>query len=174
MSRRRVRTLGFTLVAVAAIVVLAVVGLAPSKNASNRKAPALPREHLAGADVTLPELLSSAHGRSSLVVFWASWCGPCNQEAPAIERFSQSTEGKGRIVGVDWSDRRGSAIAFIRRFGWSFPILRDGEGTVGNDYEITNLPETFVLDRSGRIRRALHGPQTQASLNSALSGVEAS
>jgi thiol-disulfide isomerase/thioredoxin len=170
---RRVRALGPAVVVLAAIAVLAVVGLAPSKS-SGRKAPALPREHLSGADVTLPKLLSSASGRPSLVVFWASWCGPCTQEAPAIERFSRSAEGTGRIVGVDWSDRRGSALAFVRRFGWTFPNLRDGEGTVGNDYEMTGLPEIFVLDRSGHIRTALHGPQTQASLGHALSTVEAS
>ena len=170
---RRVRTLGPAVVVIAAIVVLAVVGLAPSKSTA-RKAPALPREHLSGAETTLSRLLSSAAGRPSLVVFWASWCGPCNQEAPALERFSRSAEGSGRIVGVDWSDRRSSALAFIRRFGWSFPNLRDGEGTVGNDYEMTNLPEIFVLDPTGHIRTALHGPQTQASLAHALSAVEAS
>ena len=170
---RRVRALGLAVVAIAAVVVLAVVGLAPSKS-SARKAPALPREHLSGTDVTLGKLLSSANGRPTLVVFWASWCGPCTQEAPAIERFARSVEGSGRIVGVDWSDRRGSALRFIRRFGWSFPNLRDGEGTVGNDYEMTGLPEIFVLDRSGHIRTALHGPQTQVSLGHALSAAEAS
>ena len=77
-------------------------------------------------------------------------------------------------MGVDWSDRRGSALAFVHRFGWSFPNVRDGEGTVGNEYEMTGLPEIFVLDRSGHIRTALHGPQTQASLTHALSAVEAS
>jgi cytochrome c biogenesis protein CcmG, thiol:disulfide interchange protein DsbE len=170
---RRARTLGLTAVVVAAVGVLALVGLAPSKSLG-RKAPALPREQLSGAHLTLGKLLSSANGRPSLVVFWASWCGPCTQEAPALERFSRSAEGRGRIVGVDWSDRRGSALAFIRRFGWSFPTLRDGEGTVGNDYEMTGLPEVFVLDRSGHIKTELHGPQTQASLTHALSTVEAS
>lgn len=170
---RRVRALGLALLVIAAVVVLAVVGLAPSRS-SGRTAPALPREHLSGTEVTLGKLLSSADGRPSLVVFWASWCGPCTQEAPAIERFSRSAEGSGRIVGVDWSDRRRSALAFIHRFGWSFPNARDGEGTVGNDYEMTGLPEIFVLDRSGHIRTALHGPQTQASLTHALSAVEAS
>jgi thiol-disulfide isomerase/thioredoxin len=173
MMSRRVRTLALATVVLAAIVVLVLVGLAPSKS-SGRKAPALPREHLSGADVTLPTLLAGDGRRASLVVFWASWCGPCTQEAPAIERFSRSAEGRGRIVGVDWSDRRGSALAFIRRFGWSFPNLRDGEGTVGNDYEMTGLPEIFVLDHSGRIRMELHGPQTQASLGRELSTVEAS
>jgi cytochrome c biogenesis protein CcmG/thiol:disulfide interchange protein DsbE len=166
--------LGLSAIAATVIAVLVVVGLAPSKNvAAGRPAPALPSEHLAGAGETLPALLASAAGRPSMIVFWASWCGPCTQEAPAIERFSRSAQGHGRIAGVDWSDRRSSALAFIHRFGWTFPNLRDGEGTVGNRYEMTGLPEIFVLDRHGLIRMALHGPQTEASLTGALRAVEA-
>ena len=158
----------------AAIAALAVFGF-KSSGGSAKGTPAheLPAEHLAGAAVTLPELLRSAHGHPSLVVFWASWCEPCIQEAPALERFSQSPEGKGRLVGVDWSDRRSGATAFIHRFGWTFPTLRDGNGTVGNDYEIAVLPTTFVIDSSGRIRRTLRGPQTEASLRQAVQAVEA-
>ena len=106
-------------------------------------------------------------------MFWASWCGPCNHEAPALERFSRSPEGQGRVVGVDWSDERSGATAFIHHFGWTFPNVRDGNGVVGNDYELTSLPTTFVLDSSGRIRRTLHGPQNEASWRRALRAVEA-
>jgi thiol-disulfide isomerase/thioredoxin len=160
---------------VAAIAVLAIFGLASSSSSKHRRAaPQLPSEHLAGPAATLPALLRSAHGRPAAVVFWASWCGPCNQEAPALERFSQSPAGRGRIVGVDWSDARSGATAFIRKYGWTFPTLRDGEGTVGNEYEMSDLPTTFVLDGSGHIARALRGPQTEASLSRALAAVEAS
>jgi cytochrome c biogenesis protein CcmG, thiol:disulfide interchange protein DsbE len=157
----------------AAIAALAVFGLKSSGSSKQgRKAPALPREHLAGPAVTLPSLLASAHGRPALVVFWASWCEPCIREAPAFERLAQSPEGKGRMVGVDWSDARSGATAFIRRFGWTFPILRDDSGLVGNSYEIANLPTTFVLDGKGRIVRTLRGPQTEASLRQALQTAE--
>ena len=157
----------------AVIAVLAILGLKSSSSSIKGKpAHELPAEHLAGAPATLPALLRSAHGRSSLVVFWASWCEPCRGEAPALERFSQSPEGRGRMVGVDWSDARSSATAFIRHYGWTFPNLRDGNGTVGNSYELINLPTTFVLDSSGRVRRALRGPQTEDSLRRALRAVE--
>ena len=157
--------------AAAAIVLLVVFGFAPSsKSRAGRKAPGLPSEHLGGAAVTLPKLLAQAGGRPSLVVFWASWCGPCATEAPALQAFSRSAEGRGRIVGVDWSDGRSGALAFIRRFGWTFPTLRDGEGLVGNEYGMTGLPTTFVLDGRGRIAATLRGPQTAASLSAALSG----
>jgi thiol-disulfide isomerase/thioredoxin len=156
-----------------AIAALAIFGFKSSGSTSKGKqAHELPAEHLSGAAMTLPALLHSAHGRPALVVFWASWCGPCTHEAPALERFSQSAEGKGRMVGVDWSDARSGATAFIHHYGWTFPNFRDGNGAVGNDYELTGLPTTFVLDSNGRVRRTLRGPQTEASLRQALRAVE--
>jgi cytochrome c biogenesis protein CcmG, thiol:disulfide interchange protein DsbE len=160
-------------VALAAIVAFAVFGLSSSHStATGRKAPELPRERLAGPPVTLASVLSSAHGRATLVVFWASWCGPCVHEAPAIERFSQSTAGRGRVVGVDWSDGLSGARAFVKAHSWTFPNVRDSEGTVGNDYRLTGLPTTFVLDPSGRIRAALRGPQDASTLAHAMASVK--
>ncbi|HXP37457.1 MAG TPA: TlpA disulfide reductase family protein [Solirubrobacteraceae bacterium] len=159
--------------ALAAIVAFVVFGLSSSHStATGRRAPELPREHLAGPAVTLSSMLASAHGRATLVVFWASWCGPCMREAPAIERFSQSAEGRGRIVGVDWSDGLSGARAFIKDHGWTFANVRDAEGTVGNDYRMTDLPTTFVLDSSGRIRAALRGPQDASTLAKAMASVK--
>jgi thiol-disulfide isomerase/thioredoxin len=171
MRSRRLRLLGWTLAAGAALAAFVVFGLASDRSASaGRPAPALPREHLAGPPITLAGLLASAEGRPALVVFWASWCGPCVREAPALERFSRSAAGRGRIVGIDWSDGLSGARSFIRRFGWTFSNLRDSEGTVGNDYRLTGLPTTFVLAASGRIRAVLRGPQTEQSLDRALAG----
>ncbi len=168
---RRLRLLAGTLLLAAAIAAAAVFGLA-SHSASGRLAPALPREALLGAPVTLASLLAGAGGRPALVVFWASWCGPCAQEAPALERFSRSPAGRGRIVGVDWSDALSGARAFVRRYAWSFPNVRDAEGLVGNAYRLIGLPTTFVLDAHGRIRATLRGPQSERSLRAALATVE--
>jgi thiol-disulfide isomerase/thioredoxin len=168
---RRLGLLAGTLALVVTIAAAAVFGLA-SHPLSGRPAPALPRESLVGPPVTLASLLAGARGRPALVVFWASWCGPCAQEAPALERFSRSAVGRGRIVGVDWSDARSGAEAFIRRYAWSFPNVRDAEGTVGNAYRLTGLPTTFVLDTHDRIRAVLRGPQSEHSLRTALAGVE--
>ena len=170
---RRLRLLGWTLVAAAVLAVLGVVGLAHDKSAdSGRAAPALPHEHLVGGPTTLAGLLSADGHRSAVIVFWASWCGPCAKEAPALERFADSTAGRGRIVGVDWSDAASGARSFIHRYHWSFPNVRDGEGTVGDAYRLTGLPTTFVIDAHGHIRAVLRGPQTAISLSVALAGVE--
>jgi thiol-disulfide isomerase/thioredoxin len=169
---RRPRLLLWAL-ALAVIGALVVFGLASNRSTSlGRPAPALPRERLAGPPVTLAGVLSTAHGRATLVTFWASWCGPCAREAAALERFSNSPSGRGRLVGVDWSDGLAGARSFVVRHGWSFPNVRDGEGTVGNDYHLTGLPTTFVLDSSGHIRATLQGPQNAASLARAMASIE--
>jgi cytochrome c biogenesis protein CcmG/thiol:disulfide interchange protein DsbE len=161
------------LVLLAGVAAVAVFGLAGSGTGpSGRRAPGLPQERLGGSATTLSTLLAGADGRPVLVVFWASWCGPCGQEAPALERFARSAAGRARIVGVDWSDALSGARTFIARHRWTFPNVRDAEGTVGNSYELTGLPSTFVVDAHGRIRGVLRGPQTEATLEHALASVE--
>ena len=147
---RRWRVLLTSAAIAAALAALIVFGLSSSRSASvGRRAPALPREHISGPPATLAQLLASAHGRATLVTFWASWCGPCAKEAPALERFSRSAAGQGRIVGVDWSDGLAGARSFVAQHGWTFPVLRDAEGTVGNDYRLT-VPAEHVRDRRRR------------------------
>ena len=172
MSRRTARRLGVALAVLAAVVLVAVFGLAGTSPIPNRPAPGLPRERLSGSPATLTSLLSSSHGKPVLIVFWASWCGPCSKEAPALESFARSSEGRTRIVGVDWSDARSGARSFIAHHGWTFPNVRDGEGTVGNSYGLTVLPTAFVVGGRHRILDVLRGPQSQASLEQALASAE--
>jgi thiol-disulfide isomerase/thioredoxin len=165
-SRRRLVLYALLIAALAA---LAVIGLAGT-SAVRRRAPQLPSSTLSGPPVTLTSLLSQAAGRNTLVTFWASWCTPCKSEAPALERFARSSRGRGRIVGVDFSEEPAPARAFIHRYGWTFANLRDAYGVVGNAYRMRGLPTTFVIDSSGRIARELQGPQTLSSLTRALGG----
>jgi cytochrome c biogenesis protein CcmG, thiol:disulfide interchange protein DsbE len=167
MSPRRVsrRALLAWSLAALALVVLAIFGLSGSKTAIGRAAPALPTDRLSGTSVSL----ASLHGRPALVVFWASWCTPCEQEAPALERFSRALNGQATLVGVNWSDPSlAGANAFVKRFGWTFPVLRDPDETSGQKYGVSGLPTTYAIDTSGHIRDTLRGPQTQASLGQAL------
>jgi thiol-disulfide isomerase/thioredoxin len=163
--RGRLRPVAWALAVLAAIAVLAIVGLASKHSpAAGRPAPALPKEHLSGPST--PSF--GAGGHSKIVVFWASWCEPCAQEAPAVQRVAQSAIGRGRVIGVDWNDGLPGARSFIRDHSWTFPNVRDGEGTVGSAYRLIGLPTTFVVDADGRIRSMLSGPQSEASLVRAL------
>jgi cytochrome c biogenesis protein CcmG/thiol:disulfide interchange protein DsbE len=159
------RKLGLWTLGIAALAAGLVAGLASSRSPSvGRPAPALPRERLAGP-------AAPATARRAVVVFWASWCEPCAREAPALERFALTASGRGRVIGVDWSDSLTGARAFIHRYGWTFANLRDAEGTVGSDYHLAGLPTSFVLDAAGRIRAELRGPVDERSLDRALASV---
>jgi thiol-disulfide isomerase/thioredoxin len=158
------RTLLLWTLAAAGAAALVAFGLHSGRAASvGRVAPALPRERLAGPPVTIARL-----GHPAVVTFWASWCEPCTREAGALERFALSPSGQGRLIGVDWSDGLSGARAFIRRHAWSFANVRDADGRVGNDYQLTGLPTSFIIDADGRIRAVLRGPQTEHSLERAL------
>jgi cytochrome c biogenesis protein CcmG/thiol:disulfide interchange protein DsbE len=151
-------------VLIGAAVLLAVVGISMTRSSSpERPAPALPTQTLRAPAVSLAML----RGHPVLVNFWASWCHPCRQEAPQLTRFAHQASGV-RLVGVDTGDNAGDARSFIRRYRWDFPVLRDGDSSVGDRYAIHGLPTTFALDARGRIVRTLVGPQTVDTLDAAL------
>lgn len=161
---------------VPAVAVVAVVGLiafevlSAGSDDKAKPAPALPTAVLQAPRATLAGL----RGKPALINFWASWCDPCRKEAPELERFDRSLHGAARLVGVDYTDQAGAARGFIHRYGWTFPVLSDPNGTYGARYEFSGLPTTVVLDPRGRIVQTLRGPQTLADLRAALESARTS
>src|SRR5205823_327240 len=78
--------------------------------------------------------LASLRGKPALINFWASWCHPCQEEAPRLQRFAAGLGGRGHLAGVDYSDAPSDARAFIRRYRLTFPVPRDGSGTTGGGH----------------------------------------
>ena len=157
------RLIALFVLGVAALV--AAVLIAGTRSTTRRAAPP---QVLVPPAVTLANL----RGKPALINFWASWCHPCQEEAPRLQRFAASLRGRGHLVGVDYSDNLHDARAFIRRYRWTFPVLRDGSGTTGSAYGIPGLPTTAVLNAQGRIVKTLIGPQTQTTLDSALKSAQ--
>lgn len=152
-------------VAVALVVgLIAFEVLSSGPGDQGKPAPPLPSAVLQAPKTTLATL----RGKPALVNFWASWCEPCREEAPQLERFDRSLHGAARLVGVDYTDRVDAARSFIRRYGWTFPVLSDPDGIYGSRYKFSGLPTTVVLDSEGRIVQTLRGPQTVAALRGAL------
>ena len=80
------------------------------------------------------------------VYFWASWCGPCENEAPLIQELWPEYEARGySFVGVNILDSEDSARAFVERHGLTFPTVFDGNGDAYLDYGVYGVPEAFFL-----------------------------
>ena len=105
--------------------------------------------------------LASYRGKPVVLNFWASWCEPCKSEAAVLERDWTSYRGHGVVfLGVDYNDLGSDARRFVSAHALTFPMLEDGSGTVTGDYGISQVPETYVLNRQGRVVLHLAGPVT--------------
>jgi len=103
--------------------------------------------------------LAEYEGRWVLVNFWASWCVPCKQEAPALEEFQRQHGGpKFTVLGIDTRDLTDDGREFARRYGLSYPQLRDGGGGAAHGFGTTGVPENFLVDPTGKVRWLLPGP----------------
>jgi cytochrome c biogenesis protein CcmG/thiol:disulfide interchange protein DsbE len=105
--------------------------------------------------------LASYRGKPVVLNFWASWCEPCKTEAAALERDWTSNRGRGVVfLGVDYHDLASDARRFVSAHALTFLMLEDGSGTVTGRYGISQVPETYVLNREGRVVAHLRGPIT--------------
>ena len=105
--------------------------------------------------------LASYRGKPVVLNFWASWCEPCKSEAAVLERDWTTYRGRGVVfLGVDYHDLGSDARRFVSAHALTFPMLEDGSGSVTDRYGISQVPETYVLDRQGRVVAHLRGPIT--------------
>jgi len=145
--------------AVLALVGLLVYGLVSkgsSRVAVGEAAPATSLPRLEGGG---EGSLAHYKGHWVLVNFWASWCIPCRQEAPALEEFQQRHGGSQfTVLGIDTRDLTDDGQAFAQRYGLSYPQLRDGDGNAAHSYGTTGVPENFLVDPKGIVRWELPGP----------------
>ncbi|HYC00645.1 MAG TPA: TlpA disulfide reductase family protein [Candidatus Limnocylindrales bacterium] len=102
--------------------------------------------------------LSAYRGQVVLVNLWATWCPPCIEEMPLLNRIADLYRDKGLVVlGVAGDDDVSRVHDFVERTPLKFEILLDPDGAIGTQYGITGYPETFFVDREGRIRDKIIG-----------------
>jgi cytochrome c biogenesis protein CcmG/thiol:disulfide interchange protein DsbE len=98
-----------------------------------------------------------------VVNFWASWCTPCRDESPLLERWQKRLAGdRATVLGVDTEDVASDALGFARRMKLTYPLLRDRDGAAARRFGVTGYPETVVLDRRGRVAAVKRGPVDDA------------
>ena len=114
--------------------------------------------------------LQSMAGHPVIVNFFASWCGPCQQETPLIARFYRARQGHVAIIGVDVNDSAANAVAFVRKSGVTYPVAVDPMPMrTAVAYNLPGLPATFFLNARHLIVKRIYGPITQAELSSGAS-----
>jgi len=121
----------------------------------------IPTQELASADFKLELItggtvsLSSYRGKVVLLSFWATWCVPCQQEMPAMQKLYDQLKSKGLVVvAVDVAEDKATVAAFLRKNGYTFPVLLDTTGEVaGNSvYSANAIPTNYIIDKNGKIR----------------------
>ena len=108
--------------------------------------------------------LESLRGTPVVLNFWASWCGPCIEEAPMLSRAWREYGDRVEFVGVDIRDARSDALAFVAQTGLGYVHIRDEDLEIYDDYGLTGQPETFFIDDEGVVVEHVNGPLFEDTL----------
>lgn len=131
----------------------------------DRPAPQLTLSDLEGKLVSLGDY----HGQVVLVNNWVTWCPPCRAEMPVLEAYYQAHRDKGFVIlAIEAGDPAAEVSAFVQKYRLSFPVLLDPEGRSLAAFQNMALPNTYVIDRQGRVRLAWTGPVDQTTLETYL------
>ncbi|MGH3071709.1 MAG: redoxin domain-containing protein [Gaiellaceae bacterium] len=114
--------------------------------------------------------IGSLRGKTVVLNFWATWCGPCKDETPLLqEAWLRWRDQDVVFVGVDIRDFRGDARDFLARYGVTYPNVFDGKGSTVGRYGVAGVPETYFIDTRGRVRYRIAGPvETGDELDDAI------
>jgi cytochrome c biogenesis protein CcmG, thiol:disulfide interchange protein DsbE len=128
----------------------------------------LPTDPTAIPEFTLADYrhaLAELHGTPVVVNVWASWCGPCREEAPLLAAAHRTYGDRVQFIGVDILDERGSARAFMREFGWTYPSVYDPSGEIRDGLGLLGQPVTLFYDASGELANTWTGPLSPEALD---------
>jgi cytochrome c biogenesis protein CcmG/thiol:disulfide interchange protein DsbE len=103
--------------------------------------------------------LSKQRGKVVFVNFWATWCAPCREEMPSMQKlYERLPKDKFNMVALYNNDKPAAVNSFVAKLGITIPILNDESNIIGPRYGLTGLPETFIIDKQGVIREKFIGP----------------
>ena len=157
----------FEFAVLAAVSSLAACSPAPkSEPVVGQAAPPLSAATIAGPHFDLVSL----RGRWVVVNFFASWCEPCRQEGPALVRFTTEHDQRhdASVVGVVFEDSPTAAERLEHAEGGTWPLVADPTGSIGARYQVTALPQSFLIAPDGRVDRHIYGGVSAAELDATI------
>lgn len=149
-----------------ALVALLIFGVLQTNSSDTSIDEAVARgERPVAHDASLPVVdgdplrLADFRGKVVVVNFFAHWCEPCKEEAPMLARAQREFASRGAtLIGIASNDTTDQVRTFVRDYDVNYPVVSDVDGTFSAAYGVAGIPETFVLDRRGRIAALLRGP----------------
>ena len=158
---------GLVVLALVALLAYGVASNEPSRTLDNAvsagKRPPAPAFELPDLKGAGDSSLADFKGKVVLLNVWASWCEPCRAESPLLQRWHQRMlRGNGTVLGIDTLDVKGDALGFIRRFNLTYPQLHDRDGDAIRKFGVVAYPESFLIDRQGRVAATKRGPVDDA------------
>jgi len=151
--------------AAAALLVLSFTGLKGRGLPRGKEAPDIALPLIAGA----PTKLSEGYGRPQVLAFWATWCGPCREELPELDRVYKKYEKDVRFFAVNVEDltMRPMVEAFVQKTGLQMPVVFDG-GAAASRYHASSIPMLVILDKTGKISETFTGQQPESRVTGAI------
>lgn len=113
--------------------------------------------------------LSDHRGHVVVINFWGSWCPPCREEAPMLQRTYEFYQDRGVVfVGMDVKDIESDALAYIDEFNITYPNVKDIGGRMEDAYRTTGVPETFIVNKEGEITKFFYAKPPEEDLRAAI------
>jgi peroxiredoxin len=149
MNVRSIACRVFSLRNVASLAFVVVAGSASSAIAPTTPAPDFSLHAMTGPNMRLQD----QRGRVVMVNFWATWCAPCQQEMPHLNRLYQKYRSSGFVLlGVNVDEDSSKAADVAAKLGITFPVLLDADKRVSKLYDLSTMPSTVLIDRDGKVR----------------------